>query len=105
MSFLDTADGYGAADITWGGAHPGFGHNERLIGEAIAGRRDEVVLATKFAAKINDASDGIAIDGGPNTSRPRAMPASNGLGVDRSICTTTTGSTRRPDRGHRRCDE
>ncbi|TMR98813.1 aldo/keto reductase [Nonomuraea basaltis] len=36
VTFLDTADFYGA------------GHNEQLIGRAIAGRRDEVVLATKF---------------------------------------------------------
>ncbi|MER5319334.1 aldo/keto reductase [Streptosporangium roseum] len=36
VTFLDTSDFYGA------------GHNEQLIGRAIAGRRDEVVLATKF---------------------------------------------------------
>jgi aryl-alcohol dehydrogenase-like predicted oxidoreductase len=36
VSFLDTSDFYG------------FGHNEELIGRAVAGRRDEVVLATKF---------------------------------------------------------
>jgi aryl-alcohol dehydrogenase-like predicted oxidoreductase len=36
VTFLDTADIYGA------------GHNEVLVGQAIAGRRDEVQLATKF---------------------------------------------------------
>ncbi|NKY27344.1 aldo/keto reductase [Nocardia gamkensis] len=36
VTLLDTADFYGA------------GHNEELIGRAIAERRDEVVLATKF---------------------------------------------------------
>ncbi|HUR13476.1 MAG TPA: aldo/keto reductase [Mycobacteriales bacterium] len=36
VTFLDTADVYGA------------GHNEVLVGRAIAGRRDEVQLATKF---------------------------------------------------------
>jgi aryl-alcohol dehydrogenase-like predicted oxidoreductase len=36
VSFLDTADIYGN------------GENEELVGRAIAGRRDEVVLATKF---------------------------------------------------------
>jgi aryl-alcohol dehydrogenase-like predicted oxidoreductase len=36
VTFLDTADIYGA------------GHNEVLVGRAIAGRRDEVQLATKF---------------------------------------------------------
>lgn len=36
VTFLDTADFYGS------------GHNEELIGRAITGRRDDVVLATKF---------------------------------------------------------
>jgi aryl-alcohol dehydrogenase-like predicted oxidoreductase len=36
VTFWDTSDFYGS------------GHNEELIGRAIAGRRDEVVLATKF---------------------------------------------------------
>lgn len=36
VTFLDTADSYGPFA------------NERLVGKAIAGRRDEVVLATKF---------------------------------------------------------
>jgi aryl-alcohol dehydrogenase-like predicted oxidoreductase len=36
VTMLDTADAYG------------FGANEQLVGRAIEGRRDEVVLATKF---------------------------------------------------------
>ena len=36
VSFIDTADAYGG------------GSNEILVGKAIAGRRDEVLLATKF---------------------------------------------------------
>jgi len=36
VTFLDTSDFYGS------------GHNEELIGRAIGGRRDKVVLATKF---------------------------------------------------------
>jgi aryl-alcohol dehydrogenase-like predicted oxidoreductase len=39
VTFLDTSDLYGA------------GHNEELVGRAIAGRRDEVQLATKFAVR------------------------------------------------------
>jgi aryl-alcohol dehydrogenase-like predicted oxidoreductase len=38
FNFLDTADAYGPCT------------NERLVGRAIAGRRDEVVLATKFGS-------------------------------------------------------
>jgi aryl-alcohol dehydrogenase-like predicted oxidoreductase len=44
VTFFDTADMYG------------FGHNEQLVGKALAGRRDEVVLATKFGINL-DASD------------------------------------------------
>jgi aryl-alcohol dehydrogenase-like predicted oxidoreductase len=36
INFLDTADMYGV------------GHNEELVGKAIKGRRDQVILATKF---------------------------------------------------------
>jgi aryl-alcohol dehydrogenase-like predicted oxidoreductase len=38
-TFVDTSDFYGG------------GHNETLVGRAIAGRRDEVVVATKFGLK------------------------------------------------------
>ncbi|HVA12423.1 MAG TPA: aldo/keto reductase [Stellaceae bacterium] len=36
VTMLDTSDAYG------------FGHNEQLVGTAIAGRREQIVLATKF---------------------------------------------------------
>ena len=36
INFFDTATGYGA------------GHNERLLGQAIAGQRDKLVIASKF---------------------------------------------------------
>src|SRR5437660_12142115 len=42
MFFLDTANVYGD------------GHNERLVGRAIADRRDKVILATKFGLKSDD---------------------------------------------------
>jgi aryl-alcohol dehydrogenase-like predicted oxidoreductase len=52
VTFLDTADVYGQGD------------NEELVGRAIAGRRDEVVLATKFGNRWFD--DGSrTIDGTP----------------------------------------
>ncbi len=43
VDFLDTSDMYG------------IGANETLIGKAIAGRRDEVVLATKFGVVLDPA--------------------------------------------------
>ncbi|MFD0656739.1 aldo/keto reductase [Thermocatellispora tengchongensis] len=42
---VDTSDGYGDD-----------GHNERLVGRAIKGRRDEVVLATKFGLAVPEGS-------------------------------------------------
>jgi aryl-alcohol dehydrogenase-like predicted oxidoreductase len=52
--FLDTADIYGHR----------MGENEQLVGRAIAGRRDEVVLATKFGNHV-DADGGRSIVGRP----------------------------------------
>lgn len=41
-TFFDTADVYGA------------GHSERLLGEALSGRRSEVVIATKFGNTFDE---------------------------------------------------
>jgi aryl-alcohol dehydrogenase-like predicted oxidoreductase len=58
ITLLDTADMYGAR----------FGENEELVGRAIAGRRDEVVLATKFGNVVRD--DGSrGVDGRPEYVR------------------------------------
>jgi aryl-alcohol dehydrogenase-like predicted oxidoreductase len=46
VTMLDTADVYG----------PELGHNEELVGRAIAHRRDDVVVATKFGLRLG--SDG-----------------------------------------------
>lgn len=43
VTFLDTAATYGA------------GHSERLVGRAVRGRRDEVVIATKFGYDVDEA--------------------------------------------------
>ena len=40
INFFDTAEGYGQ------------GHNETLLGQAIAGKRDGLVIATKFAGTL-----------------------------------------------------
>ena len=45
VTFIDTADIYGA------------GHNEVLVGRAIAGRRDDVTLATKFGIDRSGGDD------------------------------------------------
>jgi aryl-alcohol dehydrogenase-like predicted oxidoreductase len=69
VTFLDTADVYGG------------GHNEELVGEAIAGRRAEVQLATKFSLSRNDRG-GTDIDGRPENVRARAEASLRRLGVD-----------------------
>jgi aryl-alcohol dehydrogenase-like predicted oxidoreductase len=68
ISFLDTSDVYGA------------GHNEELVGEAIAGRRDEVQLATKFS--LSAGRGGMRIDGRPENVRACAEASLRRLGVD-----------------------
>ncbi len=69
VTFLDTSDVYGD------------GHNEELVGEAIAGRRDEVQLATKFSLR-RDASGAVGIDGRPENVRACAEASLRRLGVD-----------------------
>src|SRR5881392_1096054 len=69
ISFLDTADVYG------------LGANEELVGRAITGRRDEVVLATKFGNRWFD--DGRrTIDGSPEYVREAIDASLQRLGVD-----------------------
>jgi aryl-alcohol dehydrogenase-like predicted oxidoreductase len=68
VTFLDTADMYGT------------GANEELVGRAIAGRRDEVVLATKFGIVREDGAR--HVDSSPAHVK-RAVEASlHRLGTD-----------------------
>jgi len=70
--FFDTADVYGD------------GANEELVGRALAGRRDQVVLATKFGFK--KPAGGIAlpnvVDGSPAYARQALDASLRRLGVD-----------------------
>ncbi len=61
ITFLDTADIYGSE----------FGRSEALMGEALKGRRDEVVLATKFG----NGALAPAVTGGAKASRIAARRA------------------------------
>ena len=71
VSFLDTADMYGPFT------------NEQLVGRAIAGRRDEVVLATKFGNVRNpDDPRDRRIDGSPAYVRSACDASLQRLGVD-----------------------
>ncbi len=68
VCFLDTANIYG------------LGHNEELVGRAIAGRREEVVLATKFA--LSPGKDGLRINGRPEYVRTCCDESLQRLGTD-----------------------
>jgi aryl-alcohol dehydrogenase-like predicted oxidoreductase len=73
-NFLDTAEGYGPFK------------NEELIGKAIAGRRDKVIVATKFGmlrvAPTHDNPSGRVLDGSPANVRRSIEGSLRRLGTD-----------------------
>ena len=81
-NFLDTADMYGPFT------------NEVLVGKAIAGRRDEVVLATKFGNERREDGSWVGINGRPEYVRAACDASLSRLGPTTSTCTTSTASTR-----------
>jgi aryl-alcohol dehydrogenase-like predicted oxidoreductase len=70
VTFLDTADMYGPFT------------NEKLVGRAIAGRRDEVVLATKFGNERNPDGSWVGINGSAEYVRKACDASLERLGVD-----------------------
>jgi aryl-alcohol dehydrogenase-like predicted oxidoreductase len=70
ITFLDTADAYGPFA------------NERLVGKAVAGRRDEVVLATKFGNERRDDGTWVGINGRPEYVLEACDASLGRLGVD-----------------------
>src|SRR5256885_2573732 len=67
INFLDTADIYGGND------------SERFLGEGLQGRRDEVVLATKFGM-ADDGSGSRGYVGRAVAAAPR-RPRTDGVGL------------------------
>ncbi|GHI28287.1 hypothetical protein Sdagh_00170 [Streptomyces daghestanicus] len=79
VNLLDTADVYGAVGAA--ADTNGFGHNETLLGEAVRGRRDRAVIATKFGARPSD--DGrVVYDGTPAYVRSACEASLRRLGTD-----------------------
>ena len=70
VTFLDTADMYGPFT------------NEQLVGKAIASRRDEVQLATKFGNERNPDGSWVRINGTPDYVRKACDASLQRLGVD-----------------------
>ena len=70
INFLDTADVYGPYT------------NEQLVGQAIAGRRDSVVLATKFGIVRGSDPQARGVNGRPEYVRASCEGSLKRLGVD-----------------------
>jgi aryl-alcohol dehydrogenase-like predicted oxidoreductase len=70
VNLLDTADMYGPFT------------NEKLVGKAIAGRRDEVVIATKFGNERNEDGSWIGINGSAEYVHHACDASLARLGVD-----------------------
>ncbi|MDQ4502521.1 aldo/keto reductase [Sinomonas sp. ASV322] len=70
ITFLDTADMYGPFTNEW------------LVGRAIAGRRDEVQLATKFGILRGPNGERLGIGGSPEYVRAACDASLQRLGVD-----------------------
>jgi aryl-alcohol dehydrogenase-like predicted oxidoreductase len=70
VTFLDTADMYGPFT------------NEQLVGRAIVGRRDEVVLATKFGNERAPDGTRIGVNGRPEYVRAACDASLERLGLD-----------------------
>jgi aryl-alcohol dehydrogenase-like predicted oxidoreductase len=70
VTFLDTADMYGPFA------------NERLLGKALRGRRDQVVLATKFGFERDESGAYLGINGRPEYVRQACEASLKRLGVE-----------------------
>ena len=70
IDFLDTADIYGPFT------------NERLVGQAIRGRRNEVVLATKFGNVRGEDGSWLGVNGRPDYVRESCDGSLQRLGVE-----------------------
>jgi aryl-alcohol dehydrogenase-like predicted oxidoreductase len=70
INFLDTANVYG------------LGRNETLVGEAINGRREKVILATKFGIVRDAKGNPLGVNGHPEYVRKSFEESVKRLGVD-----------------------
>jgi aryl-alcohol dehydrogenase-like predicted oxidoreductase len=70
INFLDTADVYGPFT------------NEQLVGKAIRGRRDQIILATKFGNVRGEHGERLGVNGRPEYVRAACAASLQRLGVD-----------------------
>ena len=71
VNFLDTSASYGA------------GHNHRLIGEAIRGRRHEVIIHSKSGSPRTGSPEGVRGGGDPRYLRRTCEESLKNLGIER----------------------
>ncbi len=88
VDFLDTTDVYGPFT------------NERLVGTAIRGRRDTVVLATKFGNQRGEDGSFLGVNGRPDYVRKSCDGSLRRLGVDHLDLYYQHRVSQRPYRGN-----
>lgn len=71
INFLDTADIYG------------LGHNEELVGQAIRGRRNTLVVASKFGILRGPSGTFVGVNGRPEYVRAACEASLRRLGIER----------------------
>lgn len=69
-ALLDTSDMYGA------------GHNEELVGRAVAGRRQQAVIVTKFGQVLDEGGRPAGVDGSPAYVHKAFEASTRRLGLD-----------------------
>jgi aryl-alcohol dehydrogenase-like predicted oxidoreductase len=70
INFIDTADVYGG------------GHNEELVGRAIKGKRDKLIIATKFGNRFDAGGKWLPVIGTPDYVRSSVEGSLKRLGID-----------------------
>lgn len=70
VTLIDTANVYGA------------GHNEQLVARALKGKRDDIVLATKFGLRLPDDPEERRVNGSPAYARQRLEESLQRLQVE-----------------------
>ena len=70
INHLDTSDAYGAGD------------NERMVGEAVGGHRNQVFITTKFGWVLDASGKPVRLDGSPDHVRRSCEASLHRLGTD-----------------------
>jgi aryl-alcohol dehydrogenase-like predicted oxidoreductase len=70
VNLLDTGDFYG------------MGNNELLLGKALQGRRDKVLLSVKYGGQLGPDGAFLGVDASPNATKTALAYSLNRLGVD-----------------------